>query len=281
MSHANAPAVLRLAADLLGSYESELAHFHAEHTQARTMLDAAGIAADTVPAAVAMLIKERAEWRARMPAGPDVGTQVMADIAYACAARRKFWPEACDDRNTRREWADRVKALLASANDPLALDGEYRDALLRAVATLVAALEADARCEGKPPAPDVAPGGAEWRGRELFVGGRYEGLTGFVGNGEWMVAFGNRQIDGLPNEATARAVLLALAGKECGRVVFGLRETATVLDLRKLRASPMEWVYDDLLNGDPSEPTTWTTGPEAVRAWVAEWQSVLTISVSE
>jgi hypothetical protein len=276
-------------ADRVGELARQRDNLRAERTHVRELLYAAGITSDTIPAAVAMLLQERAEWRARTPAAPDVGTQVMADIAYAREARRQQRTEADDDKHTRREWVDGVTAYLADANEPLALVSESRAALVAAAATLVAALEsmdrraARARDEMAAAAPDVAPGGVEWRGRELFVGGRYEGLTGFVGNGEWMVAFGNRQIDGLPNEATARAVLLALAGQECGRVEFGLRPDA--LGGALIAACRVDTI--GALVGDVWErhqrgmDRRWSEDPALVRAWVAHGQAALTISVPE
>jgi hypothetical protein len=132
-----------------------------------------------------------------------------------------------------------------------------------------------------PAAPDVAPGCVEWRGRELFVGGRYEGLTGFVGNGKWMVAFGNRQIDGLPNESTARAVLLALADRPFGELTLTLRDGARIEDLTAASKAGLSSYVDGLLKEHVlgrslGYPTT-TTMPEIVRAWVAHGQAALTI----
>jgi len=188
--------VRKLSADLR-DVTADRDHLRAERTQVREMLDGAGIASDTIPAAVAMLLKERAEWRARTP-----------------------------------------------------------------------------------PAPDVAPGGVEWRGRSLFIGGEYVGHL-FTNEDEWYVRFNNRDLDaGFPDVETARAVLLALAGQECGRVEFGLRESATVADLLALQHTNM-WFFvgamvDDLREGAPIGAQT-SKDPASVREWVAHGQAALTI----
>ena len=169
----------------------------AERTHVRELLDGAGIAADTIPAAVAMLLKERAEWRARMPA-----------------------------------------------------------------------------------APDVAPGGVEWRGCGLHVNGAYSGEYCEAREGGWWAHRGADTIGPLPNEPTARAVLLALAGQECGTVAFRLRETSTVADLMALQSTDL-WHYagamvDDLRDGIPIGEQE-TEDAAIVRAWVAHGQAALTI----
>jgi len=185
--------VRKLSADLR-DVTADRDHLRAERTQVREMLDGAGIASDTIPAAVAMLLKERAEWRARTP-----------------------------------------------------------------------------------PAPDVAPGGVEWRGRSLFIGGEYVGHL-FTNEDEWYVRFNNRDLDaGFPDVETARAVLLALAGQECGRVQFDLRPGATWETILMMRARGLGWVVDALLGADGVSSRT--ADPEIVRAWAEHGQAALTISV--
>jgi hypothetical protein len=126
-----------------------------------------------------------------------------------------------------------------------------------------------------PPAPDVAPGGVEWRGDVLFVNGANVGHIYRRRDGLCDAHSDRASALGL-DEATARAVLLALAGQECGRVTFDLRPGAKLADICRLRASSLNWVCDDPPSGDADEPA-WTVDPEDVRAWVAEWQAVLTI----
>jgi len=76
---------------------------------------------------------------------------------------------------------------------------------------------------------------------------------------------------------TARAVLLALAGQECGRVQFDLRPGATWETILMMRARGLGWVVDALLGADGVSSRT--ADPEIVRAWAAHGQAVLTISV--
>jgi hypothetical protein len=171
-----------------------------EHNNARALLDAAGITSDTIPAAVAMLLQERAAWRARTP-----------------------------------------------------------------------------------PAPDVVPVGVEWRGAYLYIDGKRAGDV-WTGIGGWGVTMTEARggVVELPDEPTARAVLLALAGQECGRVEFGLRESATVTDLIALQATDL-WFYvgamlEDIADGVPVCHQT-TKDPASVREWAEHGQAALTISV--
>jgi hypothetical protein len=191
IEHADDAATLAARVRKLARQRDSL---HAERTQVREMLDGAGITSDTIPAAVAMLLKERAERRARTPA-----------------------------------------------------------------------------------APDVAPGGVEWGLHVLYIDGKQAGQI-FEHVGGWGVsAPGHDNVIGLPNEATAKAVLLALAGQECGRVEFGLREDAPIGGLLAARSGGLGSFVTDLVAG----MTPWTKDPFTVRAWAAHGQAALTISVPE
>ncbi len=184
-------------ADRVVELRRERDNLRTERAQVREMLDGAGITSDTVPAAVAMLIKERAEWRAQTPA-----------------------------------------------------------------------------------APDVAPVGVVWLGLGLHVNGIYEGeYSGPDTSDGWWAYRGAEIVGPLPNEATARAVLLALAGQECGTVRFGVRPGATWETILAARDSALGWVVDCLLRPETYPPRT--ADPEIVRAWVAHGQAALTISVPE
>ena len=254
------PDRVRKLADELAAVTADRNNLRAERTQVREMLDGAGIASDTIPAAVAMLLKERAEWRAR---GPEVFGYVDTPSYVRVRDERDRLRVEISDLLTERA---AVRDLL----DRAGLDGP--------ICAMVAGL-----VKGRtPPAPDVAPGGVgvEWGigGYELSVNGENVGEIAYCGGDMWCTfRVGMEPVTRLRDDATARAVLLALAGQDCGRVVFGLRESATVADLRKIKASPLEWVYDDLLLDPTCGPTTWTTEPDDVRAWVAHGQAALTI----
>jgi hypothetical protein len=126
-----------------------------------------------------------------------------------------------------------------------------------------------------PPAPDVAPGGVEWGLHVLYIDGKQAGQI-FEYVGGWGVSVpGRDNVLGLPNEPTARAVLLALAGQECGRVEFDLRPGATWETILMMRARGLGWVVDALLGADGVSSRT--ADPEIVRAWVAHGQAALTI----
>lgn len=126
-----------------------------------------------------------------------------------------------------------------------------------------------------PPAPDVAPVsvGVGWSGYGLSINGDYFGEYCEAREGGWWVHVNGSGTGPLPNELTARAVLLALAGQECGRVEFGLREDAPVGALIAAVIAGLGSFVTDLVAGG----TTWTKDPATVRAWVEHGQAALTI----
>jgi hypothetical protein len=125
-----------------------------------------------------------------------------------------------------------------------------------------------------------APKAVEWRGGALLINGVNVGNVCGVIGGMWE-ARGSARVCRLPNEPTARAVLLALADQPFGELAFGLRDDARVEDLAAASKAGLSSYVDSLLRvrvrGLNSGCPVTTKAPEVVSMWVAHGHRALTV----
>lgn len=269
MSHANAPAVLRLAADLLGSYDLERADI-------ASILTDAGIPTDhddselTLLARVRMLVTRRAGERRDFRDADVVLTTAGIEPAPNVTLAQRV-AELARQRDRYRDDLNHVRELLDGAG----IAGD-----IPAAVEMLLKERAEWRARTSA-APGVVRVGVGWSGYGLSINGDYFGEYCEAREGGWWVYVNGVGTGPLPNEATARAVLLALAGQDCGRVEFGLREDAPIKALLAVKDTVIGCVVECLMGRQTTDGLPpWTIAPAEVRAWVEHGQAALTVKAA-
>ena len=194
------------------------------------------------------------------------------------------------ERETVRSELERVRADLADHRTALAHASAKRDAFREEAERLRADLAA-LRAERAPPPEPAASERVAWvtypgdSGPGLHIDGRERGNIVLCDDGTWLAsAFGASQVLGLPDEPTARAVLLALAGEDPGvTVALSLRASWTREDVDRALDAGFGWCVAPLLEGyaEGWDGTRRVKDPNVIRQWVAGGQGLMTLRVVE
>ena len=147
------------------------------------------------------------------------------------------------------------------------------------------------RAERAPPPEPAASERVAWvtypgdSGPVLHIDGRERGNIVLCDDGTWLAsALGAPQVLAIPDEPTARAVLLALAGEDPGvTVALSLRASWTREDVDRARDAGPGIYVAQLLEGyaEGWDGAQHTEQADVIRAWVAGGQGLMTLRVVE
>ena len=167
---------------------------------------------------------------------------------------------------------------------------ERVEALCGEVVGLRAELDA-LRAEKAPQPEPAASERVAWvtypgdSGPVLHIDGRERGNIVLCDDGTWLAsALGAPQVLAIPDEPTARAVLLALAGEDPGvTVALSLRASWTREDADRALDAGFGWCVAPLLEGyaEGWDGTRRVKDPNVIRQWVAGGQGLMSLRVVE